>query len=237
MREDDGGTRRPGCEIVLQPVELFGTETSPAARLQVEHVDQTDEMNPCCIKAVPAAPLPGIGRTETRIEGGTRIVADDIVFAGDDVHRRPQGAQHVLGDCELGGLRKVGYVAGMKDERRLRVEGVDPFEGEPQRRCDVGVGLLVETDMGVADLYKCQAGILRGLDAGGIAQSKQPGECRSRPSTGHRCRPTPCISAPPAGQLRMKSCDAPCLLFTWMSPGKTGRSGYFFPLFFRSPRE
>jgi hypothetical protein len=48
----------------------------------------------------------------------------------------------------------VGDVAGVDDQRRLLRQRVEEVDAPVERCADVGVGLLVEADVRVADLYE-----------------------------------------------------------------------------------
>ncbi len=85
------------------------------------------------------------------------VVAQDVVLAGHVKHLRGLGGgEHLRHRVELVGLREVAYVARVEDELRRLGEGVDPVDRLLKGANDIGVGGLVESDVGIADLDEIQ---------------------------------------------------------------------------------
>ncbi len=151
VREDDDrcAARKPP-HVVLEPGELLRPQTAEAARLEIEHVDQPDEMRPTVVEAVPPRAL---GAFAVAVEVALAIVGQNVVLARDVKH--PLGLDppnDLVRRIELARLRELADVACVKDERRPVGQGVDPFDRRLERRGDVGVRFLAEADVAVADL-------------------------------------------------------------------------------------
>ena len=75
------------------------------------------------------------------------------MLAGYGVHLGgTQAGEELLRQIKFRGLRQVGDIAGMNNECRLLNHAVHNIDSLRQGRIDVGIRVLVETDMGVADL-------------------------------------------------------------------------------------
>jgi hypothetical protein len=79
----------------------------------------------------------------------------DIVLAGGRVELGHVQLRQQLGrGVELGGLGQVGDIARVDHQRRLFRHGIDQRDGLGQGADHVGIGLLVEADVGIADLQE-----------------------------------------------------------------------------------
>src|SRR5262249_27610784 len=98
-------------EVGAQPGELIVSQDPEAlAGTLARDVDEADEMHSVVVEAVPA--LAFGARAETLQV--FRLVADDVVFAGDAEDLADLGFLEDLRDgVELPGGREVGQVAGM----------------------------------------------------------------------------------------------------------------------------
>jgi len=65
-----------------------------------------------------------------------------------------QPCEQLLREVELGGLGEVGDVAGVDDQRRLLGHRVDEIDRPAERSGDIGIGVLGESDVGVAHLQE-----------------------------------------------------------------------------------
>ena len=145
------------------------------------------------IEAVPGRPVAALAIAG---EEGGAVVADDVVLAGGNVQRAgPEGLEEAVGDLELLGLREVRHVAGMDDERRRRRHAVDLGDRLAESGGDVGIGLLGEADVAVADLHEVEAagiGLLRRIlqrVRPRHAADQGPGEAGARPCHAFQNRP------------------------------------------------
>src|SRR5581483_7486300 len=94
---------------------------------------------------------------------GLRVVALGVVLAGDVMDVGLDALQDLARRVELGGLREVRDVARVEHEvGRLR-EGVDLLDRLLDRDGRVGVRLLVEAEVSVADLDEREVGSLGGV--------------------------------------------------------------------------
>ena len=150
MGEDDD--RRAGgapLQVLFEPFELLGAETASLGRLERQHIDQPDKMHPALVEAVPAAGLLLGGKP---LEELLAVVADHVVLAGDVMDVLLDRLQDLGGGIELGRLREMRDVAGVEHHCRLFRQFGDAVERRLQGGVRIGVGLLVEADMAVADL-------------------------------------------------------------------------------------
>src|SRR5579864_3004950 len=140
--------------IILHPFQLLASQAAQTAGLQVHDVDQSDEMNAFLIKAVPACAL---GVLAIAFQILLAVVADYVMFAGNIKDILSAGAfQQLVNAIKLFRLGKVCDIAGVKNEARLRRQGIDLVDRRFQRSCNISVGRLVESHMAVTDLDKAQ---------------------------------------------------------------------------------
>jgi hypothetical protein len=132
--------------------DLIGSQSSQSARLELQHIDQTDEVHAGVIEAVVALVVRGLAES---IEvfglgciGGVMLARNRMQLRG------PQLAEQLLGRVEFRGLGQMRDVAGVNDQRRLRRHAVDVVDCLGQRAIDVRIRFLVEADMRVADLHE-----------------------------------------------------------------------------------
>ena len=112
--DDDRRRGAQALDVVLQPLELIGSEKAEAAGLQVGHVDEADEVHAALIEAVPAGAL-GVLAVALEI-GLAGPLIDDVVLAGNVVHLQTGAADELCGIVELGWLGEMRDVAGVQHE-------------------------------------------------------------------------------------------------------------------------
>ncbi len=134
----------------VNPGELLGAQSPEAARLELQHIDERDEMHAGVIEAVVALVAGGFAEA-VEVFGDGRI--GRVVLAGDGMHLAgAQAREQLLRQIEFRGLRQMRDIARMDDERRLLGHAVHEIDGLGQSRIDVGIRVFVEADVGVADL-------------------------------------------------------------------------------------
>src|SRR5262245_46953463 len=74
---DDGCAALETFDILLEPLELFGSERAEPARPEVDHVDQADEVSATLIEAVPPGAL---GPLAEACEIALPIVLEHVVL-------------------------------------------------------------------------------------------------------------------------------------------------------------
>jgi hypothetical protein len=114
------------------------------------------------------------------------VLARDGVQLGD-----AQAREHLLREIELRRLRKMRDVPGVSDQRRLLGQGVDQLDAAGERGVDGRIRLLVETDVGVADLPKSglPAAVLPRAAASSSGVNTPPARVKrvpAPPKAGHR---------------------------------------------------
>ena len=112
--DDDRRRGAQALDVVLQPLELIGSEKAEAAGLQVGHVDEADEVHAGLIEAVPAGAL-GVLAVALEI-GLAGPLIDDIVLTGNVVHLQTGAADELCGVVELGRLGEMRDVSGVQHE-------------------------------------------------------------------------------------------------------------------------
>ena len=119
-----------------------------------------------------------------------------VVLARRAEDRHANGLQRLVGGVEFVGLGQVADVAGVQQEGRLGRHRPDMVDGRAKRRHGVGIGGLVEADVGVADLHERQTG---GLACRRLRLAEQRrrrhtaghGPDHARPGPGHAFQQTP----------------------------------------------
>ena len=109
----------------------------------------------------------------------------------------PGSTDDLIGVIELLRLRKVGDVTGMKHERWLIAQSVHPADGLLQCVDGVRICGLVEANVAVADLEKCETLLGGFLRLGGAEQPDRfrhagryrPKHSGSRPDHAFECVP------------------------------------------------
>ena len=154
------------AHVLAEPRDLLGAERAKAARLEIEHVHEPDEMHAGVVEAVPAAALRAL---TVALQIRHSVVGRDIVLAGHVENAiRLETLEHFVRCIELARLRELRDVAGVQNERgalRQRVHLVHCFL---QSGGDILVRFLAEADVTVAHLHEEDALALR------IAQERQP---------------------------------------------------------------
>jgi hypothetical protein len=115
-----------------------------------------------------------------------------------------QFLQQVAGLCEFFGLGQMRDVAGVQHEGRRRLQCVHIGHRPAQGANHIGIGFLVEADMGVGNLYE---GEVSGL-GGGFASPIRPIERGTPPETVHRM-PAPAQAMQPSAARRLTSRRVP----------------------------
>src|SRR5262245_147550 len=169
--DDDWRAAREPLDIALQPLELFGPERAEPTGLEVDDVDKADEVDAVLIEAVPARTL---GALAEALQVAPAIVLEHVVLAWDVEDGERQFGQHLLQRVKLRRLRQMRQVTRMKDKRRRLGRSLDFRDCGAQRRCDVGVRRLVESDMAVADLDEAEraVSVRHHRRASGLAQRR-----------------------------------------------------------------
>src|SRR5260221_8946081 len=160
MGEDDDG--RAGSEpahVVLEPGELGRTEAGEAAGLEVHDVDQPDEVDALAVEAVPAIALRPLAMAG--LVGSAPI--QPVMLAGNVANLAVGALDDLFGGVELPGLGEMADIAGMDQESRLGRQLADPPERGRQGLVRMRIGILVEADMGIADLDEGEASHARRL--------------------------------------------------------------------------
>ena len=137
-------------DIVLQPRQLLGPERSHAPVGKVDGVDQRDEMGAVGIETIPAVALRALAEAVEERAGVGAV--DDVMLARDEMNRQVEFTEQLLRDVELFGGREMRDIAGVDDEIGLYRQRAHLGDRCFQRADDVGVCLLLEADMCVADL-------------------------------------------------------------------------------------
>src|SRR4029077_19814009 len=112
-KHDEGRAAGESLDILLEPVELGLSEASEPAGLEVEHIDQSDEVHPFVVEALPAR----AGWSAEPAQVIRAPVGKDVVLPR--YVEDPLGLDTLerLGDGVEGArLLRVGDVAGMDDE-------------------------------------------------------------------------------------------------------------------------
>src|SRR5207248_549858 len=119
---------------------------------------EADEVHAAAVERIPTV----AGRSlSIAAEIRLPVVGRDIVLAGNvEDPPRLERSQNLCGGVELPGLRELRDVAGVQHERRSLWQRVQLCDGVLQRADDIGVRLLVEPDVAVADLREEDALLL-----------------------------------------------------------------------------
>ena len=153
MRKDHD--RRAGgasLEVICDPCELLGAECAEAAGLELQHVDQRHEVDAGVIEAVITL-VPG--RLAEAVEVFRDRGVGGVVLTGHGVQLRgAQPREELLSQIEFRRLREMRDVAGVDDERRLLGQAVDDVDRAVERSGHIGIRLLVEADVAIADLHE-----------------------------------------------------------------------------------
>ncbi len=152
-------------------------ERAQRARLEIQHVVQADEMHAAVIEAVPAVALRALAEA---LEVGRAVVVGMSCSPGTCA----TSAREPLSTCapyRTLGFRQMAHVAGVNEKAGVRhalILAIARLQGAG----DVGVGGLVEADMGVADLHEKR--FQTGLHAcGSVIQRKGNGNAAGRAKT------------------------------------------------------
>src|SRR5262249_59569876 len=138
-------------ELAREPLELLLAEIAEPAGLEVHDVDETDEMHPVRVKAVPAGAL-GVSAVAIVIE--LHPLVEEIMLAWHVVHVESGLRDDASGVVELGWLGAVRDVPGVNHEGRFCRQRFDLGDGLFERTDHIGIGRLVEPDMAVTDLQE-----------------------------------------------------------------------------------
>ena len=149
VREDDDRCASAKVGNVLgEPFQLRSADHTEA--FQLDAVIETDEMHALVVKALPG--FAG-GRFAEALEKQFAVIASDIVFAWDIEHfLLAKTPEDLVQGIKLGGSRKMGEVASVKNQVRLVDGGVDLIDGQLQGAVDVGIRRLIKPYVAVADL-------------------------------------------------------------------------------------
>src|SRR5512135_280262 len=155
MREDhDRRATRQAFHVIFQPLQLLVPKHAQTARLEIEHIDQTHEMRPTEVEAVPTSA--GTSMTEAT-EVLLAVIADHVMLTGHEERLVGLQLPHRLGKrVELVRLGEMREVTGMHDEVGCHGLRVDLGNGLAQRRRYIGVGCLVEADMRITQLHEAE---------------------------------------------------------------------------------
>src|SRR5258708_16187424 len=100
----------------LQPRDLLRAKRAKAARFQVEHIDETDEVHARMIEAVPTAAVRAL---PIALEVPCTVVRRDVMLARDiEDAIGLQTLQHFVGGVELLRLRELRDIARVQHEGR-----------------------------------------------------------------------------------------------------------------------
>src|SRR5207247_1268953 len=107
---------RKSGDVFAEPVDLRRAKRSEPAGFEIEHVDETDEMDAGVVEAVPSAALcvPSV-TSEVR----SSVVGCDVVLARhveDPIG--PYAFQYFVGGIEFFGFGELSDVASVKNESR-----------------------------------------------------------------------------------------------------------------------
>jgi len=164
-----GVDRRQTFDVILQPFELLISEIAETARFQIDHVDETDEVDAVLIKAVPTCTFRPLA---VALQVGFAAALVDHVVLARHIECCQSGClDRLIGVVELHVLRQVGNVAGMKHKGRLDPHRLDLGDSLLQSGERIWVHRLVEADVAVADLQEGE-GTLRQLGSHGTAQAE-----------------------------------------------------------------
>jgi hypothetical protein len=139
-------------DVFLKPFELLGAEIAQSTCLEVQHIDQADEMSTVLIKAVPAIALGPLAETLVK---HLAVVAENIMLTGNVKDLVGFETLERFGkSVELFGLRELREVARVKNERWGRWQRVDLGNRFAQGCGHIWIGILIKSDVAVADLHE-----------------------------------------------------------------------------------
>src|SRR3954451_15942650 len=145
-------------------------------------------MDAAMIEAVPARSLAAVAKAVEERLPAIRI--EHVVLSGNEEDGEPQLLQHLLRVVELFVTRELGHVACVDDEIWTLWQRLYLGDCLPEGRSRIGVGRLVEADVAVADLRKCErlkGRVLQRGRKGGIQADRTadaPVEGKQRTSAG-----------------------------------------------------
>src|SRR5215470_3266098 len=154
MGEDDQrSAAAQTLDIFLEPVELSRPEASHSARFEVEHVDESDEVDPFVVKALPT----GARRPVEASEVFLAAIGEHVVLAGNVEHARGPRVLESFGHRVEGSrFLSMSDVARMNDERRGWLEGLDPCDGLRECAERIRIRFSLEADVRVTDLHEAE---------------------------------------------------------------------------------
>src|SRR6266481_555361 len=117
-KDDNRGAGLEMLDVIFKPLELLVSQRAEPAGFQVHDIDQSDEVYPLLLEAIPAALLSPFGETLVIL---FTVIIQNIVLARDIEDILCRGTlQNLLDGVEFLGLRELADIPCVQQELRRR---------------------------------------------------------------------------------------------------------------------